>query len=164
MFLYGNSGTGKTDIVLAYLKNVLPLVATSSDDGDDVASTAHTTNTTQRKNAKFRMAYIHAITCFKPRLLFEHILRQLGVYDIIGYDKCEQLTTFMAALRSLGQKDQVFSAMTKYLVIDHAERLRDMGPYILPTLLRLSELVKLPTWPWRANKSNLGQLMLMYRV
>jgi origin recognition complex subunit 5 len=87
--------------------------------------------------------YVNCVECFTPRLLFEHAMDQL-IHHEPGYKngytssrKILDVQQFVKCIRETFSGD----IETKYLILDRAERLRDMPGTILPVLLRLSELV-----------------------
>ncbi|KAJ2001599.1 hypothetical protein GGI04_003674, partial [Coemansia thaxteri] len=88
-------------------------------------------------------AYINSVECFTSRLLFERTLNAWSGHvpcaenRFSNYARCDNLVDFVNNVRDLlGSKH----GATYYLVVDQAERLRDRGPMLLTTLLRLSEL------------------------
>ncbi|KAG2209209.1 hypothetical protein INT47_005501 [Mucor saturninus] len=86
--------------------------------------------------------YVNCVECFTPRLLFEHAMDQLiqrqpeFKNNYTRSRKIDNVQQFVKCIRETFQKDP----KTKYLILDRAERLRDMPGTILPVLLRLSEL------------------------
>ncbi|KAI9599073.1 origin recognition complex subunit 5 [Syncephalis fuscata] len=124
IFINGKSATGKTCVVRAFVEQ-LP-----------------------RKH----WAYINAVDRFSPRLLFEDALNQFsntrptfrdGVCH--GYARCDTEADFIQHLRSLFTETLFNTSLDEHrrvLVIDRAERLRDMAPSLLASLLRLAELTE----------------------
>ncbi|KAJ1663925.1 hypothetical protein IW140_003812 [Coemansia sp. RSA 1813] len=122
IFVYGPAATGKTSIVR-------DLFASYDPEGQ-------------------HYAFINCIECFTPRLLFERTLNAWAGYTpapsnrYANYARCENLVDFVNCVRELlvvadgGRR----ASDTHYMIIDQAERLRDRGPMLLTTLLRLSEL------------------------
>ena len=92
-------------------------------------------------------ALVNCIECFTPRFLFESILLQLencndsGTTDVddLVYPRCDNMNAFLRLLK-YQIKDQNRKEETVYIVLDKAERLRDMDTHILPAFLRLQEL------------------------
>lgn len=80
-------------------------------------------------------AFINCIECFTPRLLFERTLHRWGYHQ----DRCDTLVDFVNQIQTLPPIES-----TWYLILDQAERLRDRGPMLLTTLLRLGELASTP--------------------
>ena len=78
-------------------------------------------------------------------MVFESILLQLENCDDIGeemvYPRCDSLNSFIRLLKRHFE-DQNLIGETFYIVLDKAERLRDMDAHILPAFLRLQELLK----------------------
>ena len=90
-------------------------------------------------------ALINCIECFTPRLLYESILLQLEHCDNSGdnfiYPRCENMNAFIRLLK-YQIKEQEHGNETVYIVLDKAERLRDMDAHVLPAFLRLQELTQ----------------------
>ncbi|KAI9013224.1 origin recognition complex subunit 5 C-terminus-domain-containing protein [Gaertneriomyces semiglobifer] len=94
-----------------------------------------------------RVAWINCVVRYSPRLIFESALSQFSgsqpepVTDNVngpwtGMNRCEHLPDFIAKLEKLP------ATQTLFLVLDHAERLRNMGSTFLESLLRLPLVVK----------------------
>ena len=89
---------------------------------------------------------VNCIESFTARLIYEHILYQLQEVeakdDLATLLKCDNMTDFFRLL-----KHDIFSKglenETLYIVLDKAERLRDMKANCLPAFLRLQELTGL---------------------
>ncbi|KAJ2743179.1 hypothetical protein GGI20_003943 [Coemansia sp. BCRC 34301] len=119
VFVYGPSATGKTAVIR------------------DLFSEYDATGS--------HYAYINSIECFTSRLLFERTLNAWAGHvpsadnRFSNYARCENLVDFVNGVRDLlatrGRQHE-----SHYMVIDQAERLRDRGPMLLTSLLRLSEL------------------------
>eukprot|EP00041_Stephanoeca_diplocostata_P015743 m.301360 g.301360 ORF g.301360 m.301360 type:complete len:577 (+) comp20140_c0_seq2:164-1894(+) len=143
LFAYGAAATGKTAVVNAVLRA-----------------------------CRVPFASVNCIEACTPRLLFEQILRQLldfpaGMVPATDKTKesatvrtplrCESLHTFFEKLRDLyprtagctttGAAPWSMPTRTTYIVLDNAERLRTLPPHILPAILRISEIIKLPVCP-----------------
>ncbi|KAJ2397117.1 hypothetical protein GGI23_003656 [Coemansia sp. RSA 2559] len=122
IFVYGPAATGKTSVVR-------DIFASYDPEGH-------------------HYALINCIECFTPRLLFERTLNAWAGHKpepsnrYANYARCENLVDFVNCVRELlvvadgGQR----ANDTHYMIIDQAERLRDRGPMLLTSLLRLSEL------------------------
>jgi len=119
LYVYGRSATGKTAVVTALL------AALAARGG-------------------VAFAHVDCIECFTPRLLFERALDQLtgtvpqARTDWTTFARCDAPADFFRHLRRL----EATPPVTRYIVFDRAERLRDLGPTVLPALLRLQELVR----------------------
>ncbi|KAJ2892894.1 Origin recognition complex subunit 5, partial [Coemansia aciculifera] len=119
VFVYGPSATGKT----AVLRDLF----------------------SEYDAAGHHYAYINSVECFTSRLLFERTLNAWAGHvpcadnRFSNYAKCDNLVDFVNSVRDLlaasGKQHE-----SHYMVIDQAERLRDRGPMLLTSLLRLSEL------------------------
>ena len=95
------------------------------------------------------VARVDCVECCTPRLLFQRALAQLapssdGAEDAV---KCEAPADFMRALRRLeAARADAHGGRTgsMYIVFDRAERLREHGPTLFSSLLRIQELVRFP--------------------
>ena len=89
---------------------------------------------------------VNCVESFTARLIYEHILYQLQESDkedeLSTPPKCDNMTDFLRHLRhSLLSKE--LTNETFYIVLDKAERLRDIEANALPAFLRLQELTHL---------------------
>ncbi|KAJ2805082.1 hypothetical protein H4R20_002236, partial [Coemansia guatemalensis] len=117
IFIYGPTATGKTAVVRELFAKY-----------DSVGQ---------------HYAFINSIECFTQRLLFERVLNSWAGHvpsvenRFANYARCDNLVDFVNCVRDLlhGKQEE-----THYIIIDQAERLRDRGPMLLTSLLRLSEL------------------------
>jgi hypothetical protein len=82
-------------------------------------------------------AFVNCMECYSPKLLYGTILGHL-MEDTSGYVRCDSMPSFIRFLQSFADER---TAETIYIVLDKAERLREMNATLLPSLLRLSELV-----------------------
>ncbi|RKP07727.1 AAA ATPase domain-containing protein, partial [Thamnocephalis sphaerospora] len=124
IFVSGHSATGKTTVVRAFLEH-LP---------------------------RRRWAYVNCVDRFAPRLLFEDALNQFaGMRPTFrngvcrNYARCDTEADFVLKLRELLEGAGhclAFDDDRHILVVDRAERLRDMSASLLPSLLRLGELTE----------------------
>ncbi|XP_041346768.1 origin recognition complex subunit 5-like [Gigantopelta aegis] len=116
LFLYGHTATGKSYVINTLLTDLqLPHVR------------------------------VNCVECYNPRFLYEHILNNLpdGKDDDDDVTlTCDNMNDFV---RMLGQlvHNRKLNIETLYLVLDKAERLREMDANILSALLRLQELSEL---------------------
>ncbi|XP_049287667.1 origin recognition complex subunit 5 [Anopheles funestus] len=112
LYIYGQSSTGKASIAREVLRS----------DGSD-----------------FRCAHINVISCYTNKILFETIARQLEGTELTqannySYErKLEYVKDFLAALQQLNR------AGSYVVVLQNAERLRDMAHNLLPLFLQLPE-------------------------
>ncbi|KAL9931070.1 origin recognition complex subunit 5 [Glossina fuscipes fuscipes] len=114
LYVYGHSGTGKTVI----LRDLLRLMG---------------------KNTNFKTSYVNCIECYSTKVLLENILNDLC--SIEGVDiNCENVNQFTEFLKCFYTKPTHTSLI---MVLDQAERLRDMDGNVLPSLMRLQELTGL---------------------
>ncbi|KAI8071556.1 origin recognition complex subunit 5 C-terminus-domain-containing protein [Gongronella butleri] len=129
LFVYGHAASGKTSVVLSVLEESM---------------------------ARNKYAYVHCVENHTPRQIFERALNQWCNWtpsvdnDFHNVCKAENIHQFVNIIQqgvtvtrndtshhvALGKKDTI------YLVLDRAERLRDMTAPLLPSLLRLSELTQ----------------------
>ena len=83
---------------------------------------------------------------FTARLIYEHILYQLQDSnkedDFNTLPKCDNMTDFIRQLKNSLLSRQLTNE-TFYIVLDKAERLRDIEANALPAFLRLQELAQL---------------------
>lgn len=89
---------------------------------------------------------VNCVESFTARLIFEHVLYQLQDSDkeddLTASPKCDNMTDFLRHLKhNLLSKD--LANETFYIVLDKAERLRDIEANMLPAFLRLQELTQL---------------------
>lgn len=117
IFICGHIGTGKSFVVQTLLKDLeLPHVL------------------------------VNCVESFTARLIFEHILYRLQDPDEDDNwnapPKCENMTEFLRHFKhSLSAKELMNE--TFYIVLDKAEKLRDIEANFLPAFLRLQELTQL---------------------
>ncbi|KAL3853199.1 hypothetical protein ACJMK2_016760 [Sinanodonta woodiana] len=116
IFLYGHASTGKSLVV----------------------------NTLMDK-LKLPFVILNCVECYSQRFLYEHILNSLHQTDLFAVNesvsriKCENMNDFIRLFKQvLSQKG--LDKETVYIIMDKAERMRDMESNILPAFLRLQEL------------------------
>jgi len=84
-------------------------------------------------------SYINCIECFTTKLLFENILR-----SITPSENRKPCSTMMDFIRLIKQSEIIENNNeTFYIVLDKADRIRQMDAHLLPAFLRLSELTSL---------------------
>ncbi|CDH52053.1 origin recognition complex subunit 5 [Lichtheimia corymbifera JMRC:FSU:9682] len=124
IFIYGHPSSGKTSVVRAILEKTL---------------------------ARSMWAFINCIECHTPRMLFEHTINQwcdwTPSYEnkYTGVRRIDNIHQFVKAIQEGVALDdertvQFGDSETRYLVLDRAERLRDMGSTLIYSLLRLAEM------------------------
>ena len=96
-------------------------------------------------NCLFQLPHVvvNCVESFSSRLIYEHILTKLqddGQNPVAP--RCDNMTDFVRMLRQ-SITAQGFQNETFYIVLDKAERLRDMEANILPAFLRFQELSKM---------------------
>jgi hypothetical protein len=88
-------------------------------------------------------AFINCVECYSSKLLYKTILSQLSGASLSSSDssspRCDSMPLFIHLLRKHAD-ERGLTNTTIYIVLDKAERLREMEPTLLPALLRLSEL------------------------
>ncbi|KAI9305416.1 origin recognition complex subunit 5 C-terminus-domain-containing protein [Cunninghamella echinulata] len=127
IFIYGHASSGKTSVVKAVM---------------------------EAKLSPKQYAYIHCVENYSPRMIFEKALNQWCDWtpsidnQFTNICKAESIHQFVKIIQqgvtdprtsttiALGQKETI------YLILDRAERIRDMHSSILPVLLRLSEVTQ----------------------
>lgn len=140
LFIYGDSSTGKTSIILQIFRHL---------------------------NRPF--VYASCLTCYNPRILFESVLNQLLLHrknDANGYSsakQCERPSDFVNFLREAlvsvttslqgnsgksGSKksDRRANGNMFYLIFDNLELVRewDKSSTLLPFLFNLYDILKMP--------------------
>ena len=88
---------------------------------------------------------MNCVECFSARLIYEHILYKLQddqQQTSAAFPRCDNMTDFVRTLQqAISEKD--LENETFYIILDKAERLRDMKANILPVFLRLQEITRL---------------------
>ncbi|KAL4226958.1 Origin recognition complex subunit 5 [Mactra antiquata] len=119
IFLYGHTSTGKTLVVNTLLKSLqVPHVL------------------------------VNCVECYSQRYLYEHILNNINHGEKVStkhYDdlmKCDNMNDFIRLIKQVLEEKKLLN-QTLYIVLDKAERLRDMESNILPAFLRLQELASI---------------------
>ncbi|XP_052281401.1 origin recognition complex subunit 5-like isoform X2 [Dreissena polymorpha] len=118
LFLYGHTSTGKSLVLGSILKS-----------------------------SQVLHVIVNCVECYSQRFLFEHVLNAIradgaAILDTSTLIKCDNMSDFVRLL----QQEVVAKKLdmqTVYIVLDKAERLRDMEQNILPAFLRLQELTGL---------------------
>lgn len=110
--IYGHTGTGKTTLLTNFLNE-----------------------TARRNKNKLNVAFVNCVENYTARIIFENILEYISnkrTADI----KIENLKDFVKQLGYLQSQTKA----QYIIVLDNAERLRDMDVNVLPSLLRLQQL------------------------
>lgn len=116
IFVYGHSSTGKTYLVRKIMEKL-----------------------------QLKHAYVNAVSAYTTRILFEAIMNQITgtapspENDFANHASCDSMYEFLRALSSEVSED-LDSPSAVYIVIDNAERLRDLDPTVMAAFLRLQEL------------------------
>ncbi|KAH8410201.1 hypothetical protein KR009_008118 [Drosophila setifemur] len=116
IYLFGHSGTGKTALTRAFLKEC-----------------------TNRQNV--RTAHLNAIECYTTKIMLEILLDSLEL-DKADPVKADNMLEFLEQLRRWHGVPEAHS-QGFLIAVDNAERLRDMDANVLPVLLRLQQLTSL---------------------
>ncbi|KAF5304948.1 hypothetical protein FQA39_LY09422 [Lamprigera yunnana] len=116
IYIYGSSSTGKTAIVKSFL------------------STLKITN-----------AYINLVECYSSKILYESILNQLSdhkidVFKAQPYARCDNIMEFIFNLKKCNLENNLNQTV---IVLDKAERLRNMDNNLLASFMRLGEISEL---------------------
>ncbi|CAG2216495.1 ORC5 [Mytilus edulis] len=115
LFIYGHTGTGKT----AVTTNIL-------------------------NHFKLPHVLVNCVECYSSRFLYEMILNSLhgnSVTESSDLVKCDNMNDFVRMFKQVSQEKGI-DQETIYIVLDKAERLREMEMNILPAFLRLQELTQ----------------------
>uniref|UniRef100_A0A1Q3EWP7 Origin recognition complex subunit 5 n=1 Tax=Culex tarsalis TaxID=7177 RepID=A0A1Q3EWP7_CULTA len=113
VYLYGHTSTGKSSILQAFL----PLLE---------ATTKH--------------AILNAIECYTNKILFETILNRLEGHVPCAANGYRSLTSVDCMKDFVAQLQRLPADRNYILVVENAERVRDMDHNVLPILLRLPEV------------------------
>ncbi|XP_051547134.1 origin recognition complex subunit 5 [Myxocyprinus asiaticus] len=90
------------------------------------------------KDLEIPHASVDCVECVSPRLLFHQVLLAFFGPDAAALlPRCPSLSDFVRLYKQM--KDH--ATQTRYIILDKAERMRDMDFSLLPVLLRLQELV-----------------------
>lgn len=114
IYVYGDSGTGKSSVISAFI-SAIP------------SKTIH----------------IDCVECYTSKILFETVVNQLfdhrlnAANNYTSYARCDSARDFVAALRKLNSK------VSYVIVLDDAQRLRDLEANVLTVFLRLRETTTL---------------------
>lgn len=118
LFIYGHTGGGKSLVISRILEELEGNVVT-----------------------------INCIECYSQKVLYEQVLEKVTILTVPaeahqGYIKCDNMNDFVKHLTA-SVKEQKIQDETLYIILDKAEKLRDMEPHILPAFLRLQEFTQL---------------------
>jgi len=98
------------------------------------------------KDLELPHVLVNCVESFTARLIFEHVLYQLQDSDkeddLTASPKCDNMTDFLRHLKH-NLLSRELTNETFYIVLDKAERLRDIEANALPAFLRLQELTQL---------------------
>ncbi|MFT7799633.1 origin recognition complex subunit 5 [Arapaima gigas] len=92
------------------------------------------------KELKMPHVVVNCIECVSPGLLFERMLLSLFGTLTMPLPRGPSLSDFVRLYQQLCSEQP--ATQTRYIVLDHAEFLRDMSTNLLPGFLRLQELVE----------------------
>ncbi|EDW88358.1 origin recognition complex subunit 5 [Drosophila yakuba] len=143
IYLFGHSGTGKTALTRAFLKEC-------------------------GKRQKVRTAHLNAIECYTTKIMLEILLDSLAPEQGDSV-KVDNMLDFVEQLRRYAAPRA--KAQGFLIAVDNAERLRDMDANVLPVLLRLQELtnlnlcvILLSQLPFEKfyNKTGLGEIICLH--
>lgn len=114
IYLYGNSGTGKSVVLKEFLTEI-----------------------------KCKYVFINCIECYSYNIMFETILNELFDHKLCSennykpYVKCPNIKGFLIEISKLDEDESYV------IVLEQAEKVRDMEYNILPIFLRLQEMTNL---------------------
>lgn len=110
IYVYGDNGTGKSSVISAFIHRI-----------------------------PSKTIYIDCVECYTSKIMYETVLNQLFDHHLTAdnnyasYAKCDSARDFVEALRKLDTK------VPYVIVLDDAQRLRDLEANVLTVFLRLSE-------------------------
>ncbi|XP_043093577.1 origin recognition complex subunit 5 isoform X2 [Puntigrus tetrazona] len=111
IFIYGHRATGKSHVVLSIMKDL-----------------------------ELPHASVNCVECVSSGLLFHQVLSAFSGADAAALlPRCPSLSDFVRLYKQASSGSP--AAQTRYIILDRAERMRDMDFGLLPALLRLQELV-----------------------
>ncbi|XP_054278909.1 origin recognition complex subunit 5-like isoform X1 [Macrosteles quadrilineatus] len=117
IYIYGDTATGKTQVVQALLNL-----------------------------ASLQFAFVNCIECYTPRLLLEPILDGLldGEYTKeSGNEKCDNMMVLVKQLKIAAHKQRLRDKSC-VIVLDNCERLFDLGDHYFQAFQKLQELTNMP--------------------
>lgn len=117
LFIYGHTGTGKSAITTSILSKM-----------------------------KLPHVLVNCVECYSSRFLYEMILNSLhgnsyNMAEPLDLLKCDNMNDFVRMFKHICEEKGI-NKETVYIVLDKAERLREMEMNILPAFLRLQELTQ----------------------
>ncbi|XP_055533394.1 origin recognition complex subunit 5 [Wyeomyia smithii] len=115
VYLYGHTSTGKSTILRAFLSLL--------------------------RNTKY--AVLNAIECYTNKILFESIINRLQSHTLCAKNCYASLASVDCMKDFVGQLQGFDTQFSYILVLENAERVRDMDHNVLPMLLRLPEVTGL---------------------
>ncbi|XP_037956800.1 origin recognition complex subunit 5 [Teleopsis dalmanni] len=118
IYLWGHSGTGKTSIIKEFIRQ-----------------------STRKK--RLRTVHLNCVECYTTKLLLGNIIETF-IESTNNETKCDTVNDFVSLLRLICPKRSNPGETPSFIIVlDNAERLRDMDANILPTFLRLQQLTGL---------------------
>lgn len=117
VYIYGSSSTGKSAVVNSLLNGL-----------------------------SIKYASVNLVECYSSKVLFESILNQLSEHKIDvskgqPYARCDNMMDFLFNLNKCAAEMNLNKSV---IVLDKADRLRNMDSNLLPAFLRFRELSALP--------------------
>lgn len=118
LFIYGHTGSGKSFVTSKILEELQSNVVT-----------------------------INCVECYCQKVLYEQLLQKVSTLTVahgvhMDHTKCDNMNDFVKHLTA-SVKEQKIEDETLYIILDKAEKLRDMEAHILPAFLRLQEFTEL---------------------
>ncbi|KAL4208610.1 origin recognition complex, subunit 5 [Rhizopus microsporus] len=120
VFIYGPPSTGKTAVVKKLLKDF------------------------PEAPNRILASFVDCVECFTPRLLFQHAMDGLCCHKPDArnnFTSFKRIDTVQQLVRTISE-NHIGRDIPAFLILDKAERLRDLPSHILSSLLRLSELTE----------------------
>ncbi|KAL3267778.1 hypothetical protein HHI36_006907 [Cryptolaemus montrouzieri] len=117
IFIYGGPSVGKSSITKSMLKKI-----------------------------NIKHAFVNLIECYTSKVLYETILNKLSDHKIDPsagqpYAKCDNMMDFLQHLQVIHNQTNLDGAI---IVLDKAEKLKDMEFNLLPVFLRFKEIIEIP--------------------
>ncbi|ESO91435.1 hypothetical protein LOTGIDRAFT_209785 [Lottia gigantea] len=112
VFIYGHTATGKSHVVNSLLKI-----------------------------SQVPYVLVNCVECYSSRFLYEHILNNLSHTNHTEQYRCDNMNDFIRSFQQIIEEKN-YKDHTVYIVLDKAERLREMEANILPSFLRIQELTQ----------------------
>eukprot|EP00794_Sanderia_malayensis_P017924 gene17924-19706_t len=108
--------------------------------GNTGTGKSHVVNTVM-KILQLQHVLLNCIECYSTRLLYNKILESISYPNDQSFKKCDNMNDFLRYLKHLLESRN--NNETFYIILDKAERLRQIDSNVFAALLRLSEFTQL---------------------